>query len=430
MAPREFATIITVAVCLFVVSVPGIGAASSGPDRESNTLETATSNIEINYTIQINNTQPIPTGTYQQSFSFDPCVVVNLDKNLSNLRILYPNGTAVQTWIQSTGCPISTVWMRLSSVPAEQQQNLSLVAEPEFVLSPSGPTGEAPTLSPLYGEWDNGARVFALYDNFSGTTLSRLWTFTDPDNTSYRVSNGLDIYSSSAPDAGGIWSTTAYSGAYWAEIDLLGFNYDGGNPGVDIGLSTDAASWGYLGGPGSSYVTFICALNASTTIIGYNNATSALVPLGPNVSYSLPGGVVGLVWSSTGSQAAEVNGTEIAKAFNSSLPIGPVHMSIGISGAHYSVTKSVIQWARLRAYPPNGVMPSTSFAVSEMTIPAPPVVKTCAAFSSTTPIFGGQCEATSIALVVAIAVIVVLSVLLLAARRQKSRPPPPEPAAT
>ena len=57
-------------------------------------------------------------------------------------------------------------------------------------------TGEAPQLSPVYGQYDNGASGFSFYDNFAGTSLSSQWKIID-SNGSYSVNNGLVITSNS-----------------------------------------------------------------------------------------------------------------------------------------------------------------------------------------------------------------------------------------
>ena len=47
-------------------------------------------------------------------------------------------------------------------------------------MSTSGPIGEAPSLSPSYGQYDNGALVFNTYANFGGPSLPSGWATTGP----------------------------------------------------------------------------------------------------------------------------------------------------------------------------------------------------------------------------------------------------------
>ena len=74
--------------------------------------------------------------------------------------------------------------------------------------------GEAPQLSPYYGEYDNGVNVFNFYDNFAGTQLSGKWI---THNVNYVVSNGLNV--TGTPSASG-WIYTNFN---VAPNDSVGF---------------------------------------------------------------------------------------------------------------------------------------------------------------------------------------------------------------
>ena len=315
--------------------------------------------------------------------------------------------------------------MHLGNIASDASQKLDLFAESSFQLSRDGPTGEAPLLSPKYGEWDNGAMVFPLYDNFNSTTLSSQWDFLHSNNVAYQVSDGLDLSSMAAPEDGGITSVSDFVGAYWAEIDLRGFTQNSGNPSVFVALSTEAANWD-SGGPASSYETAVNAYNTSFPVLAYVNSMGYSNYTGENISYQLPPGVVGVAWAATGRELAEVNSTVFGSS-NSVVSFGPVYVQIGISGASHSVTSTNIEWARLRAFPPNGVMP-TIFVTGTLFVPVVHGATTCPEFSSSTPLFGGQCIAIGAALIASIIVNVVLAVVLAITQKRRKSPPAPEPS--
>ncbi len=49
-------------------------------------------------------------------------------------------------------------------------------------------------LSEVYGQYDDGAGVFAFYDNFAGTTLSLVWVdYSAQSTATFAVNNGITI---------------------------------------------------------------------------------------------------------------------------------------------------------------------------------------------------------------------------------------------
>ncbi|MEM0202310.1 MAG: hypothetical protein QXR73_03980, partial [Candidatus Micrarchaeaceae archaeon] len=181
----------------------------------TSTSTTSTSTIAPTLTyveLVINNTQNVSTDEYSplstsasanspSSLSFSPSsqsflvavpylfdqeVFLNASKykqyeksNLSNIKFTTgpaDTGSAIDAWIQnnaSYNSPNTIIWLRLTTpIPADSTQIVYMNFMPNSVMSSSGPTGEAPQLSPTYAEYDDGADVFNTYYNFSGTTLS------------------------------------------------------------------------------------------------------------------------------------------------------------------------------------------------------------------------------------------------------------------
>ena len=217
--------------------------------------------------IALRNTMSTATGTYQQLVRIDSTKFSDLiNSNWTNGVPYYAaNGTPVYGWLEANASNASAntlLWLKVASIPANGWTNVSIGFGPKdwFNLSATGYFGEAPELSSTYGEFDNGAKVFNFYDNFSGNTLSSLWKV---DGTwEYKVNNGFSI--NATPGGGtGIVSNTTF--AYPAVEDFYGNFYQShptawvdmgwGTPGCAGQGDSSAIGWGSGSSPwpGSAY---------------------------------------------------------------------------------------------------------------------------------------------------------------------------------
>jgi hypothetical protein len=151
----------------------------------------------------------VTPNNFQQMISFNPQLFSSFEsQNLGNIRF-FNRTKELYSWCES-GCSVfannSVFWVNLSgSLPANKPVNITLVFEKPTTYD-GVYAGEAPQLSPIYGEYDNGAKVFNFYDNFIGTTLkSSLWT----SSGAVTVNNGLSISNSTTDSY--INSTHKYS---------------------------------------------------------------------------------------------------------------------------------------------------------------------------------------------------------------------------
>lgn len=132
--------------------------------------------------ITITNSQATLTGVYQQQISIDSSSFSSLiNADWSNVEFQYPNGTSIPAWVEfgNNNTSVDTrVWLRLNSISghSSQQINMAFLPASDSILSSQGPTGEAPWLSPTFGEFDNGRMVFDLYANFQGSSLPSGWS--------------------------------------------------------------------------------------------------------------------------------------------------------------------------------------------------------------------------------------------------------------
>jgi len=94
----------------------------------------------------------------------------------ANFEFTYSNGQVIPSWIEENNSGVLLIWLKLSSIPAHGSIIIYLDIFPsnDNMLSASGSMGigENPRLSPVYGEYDDGASVFDFYDNFVGNTLN------------------------------------------------------------------------------------------------------------------------------------------------------------------------------------------------------------------------------------------------------------------
>jgi hypothetical protein len=159
-----------VSIILLVILILGI-ALVSNVNYEGSLAALADSNSQPVAVVPINitNTQNVATPSPLQ-------VMIDVNSSeyaayeasdLSNVAFTYPNGTAIPSWLESGNSNSSTdtvYWLRVGSIPATSSTTIKMTFYPttDNVLN-NDTTGEAPTLSPSYGQYDDGAEVFVLY---------------------------------------------------------------------------------------------------------------------------------------------------------------------------------------------------------------------------------------------------------------------------
>jgi len=208
-------------------------------------------------------------------------------------------------------------------------------------------TGEAPQLSSTYGQYDNGARVFNFYDNFAGTTINPAWTqVVAPPYATVTQNNGVTISEGNYSVGVGLILTNGFTGTQIFEGDVTTISGSGsGYAGLGLQTGNSGSSPGiYLTGGWWSVSTGTMLQGGAT-----NNSDN------PNLQIST--GIMGGAWLSSSSQVWYENyvatyGSQTAYALPST-----VYPTIGLYFQAYGPSSISFQWVRLRAYPPNGVMP-------------------------------------------------------------------------
>ncbi len=287
--------------------------------------------------VMITNDQstPVPSG-FQQMIYFNPSLSEyssNEMLNLSNIEFTTsPDGvgTPINTWIESGASSSSTNTVLWVSLPQGIASNGGTETIYMNFLNNNAPvtngyTGYAPQqwcasgcFQTEYGEYDNGASIFSNYWNFSGTTLNSAWTST---GANVIVDNGLSIGMSSS-----IYTNMVFNSMTTMIDTYASFNSLIANCNLNFGPSSGSvcSEIGYLWWDGAwinpaysnTYYLLSFYSPSATTMVGENSYSNfKTVPYGNNNQIVFNG------WGA---------GTNTLLA----------------------------DWARTRAVPPNGVMPS------------------------------------------------------------------------
>ena len=206
-------------------------------------------------------------------------------------------------------------------------------------------TGEAPELSGSYATYDYGANVFSFYDDFSSGSLTSNGKWTIVGSPTYTTGTGLketSVSNNNFVASAASWDSTAYiSEMYGYQTDTNGndrfFSVVTGQTGSNQGVYFEGNSgtlqsyvlYGGSGGQGSF---------AGTTLGTTVNAILSI--------YAAPGGgttyvMYNYVLSSTGAPPT----------------LTTAYYQLGGSNS----ATNFYQWARRRAIPPNGMMPTATF---------------------------------------------------------------------
>ena len=188
-------------------SAQGRELGTAGGDSDSRIATPASHAIALHISTKLADSSLV----YQQEVSLNSSEFQQyLNQNLSNILFAYANGTPINAWIQSGAANASvrtTIWLSLAGL-VNRTIYLELYPKNVSLLDSAGFLGEAPQLSPVYAEFDNGARVFPFYDDFDGNSLNRsAWVEAGPI-ANYSVSDGFLLGDS---QWGGLLSQDAFN---------------------------------------------------------------------------------------------------------------------------------------------------------------------------------------------------------------------------
>lgn len=296
---------------------------------------------------------PTPAG-FQQLVPIDSAVYASLESsNLQNVEFFSSAGTIVPSWLESGDSNVSTqtvYWLNLG-IPILGNSGMTVYmgfAATGSNLFNSRITGEAPQLSPVYGEYDDGASVFLYYTGFAGSSLPAGWA---PHPTlglayvSYSVNNGVTFPSQSAED-GQIDYNKTYGSGTMIDVDAT---ITGQTVGPDFGA---IVGYRLVGQRGQTY----WGMTTKGSPVNYSLQTCYITPCVYAVSnekYTSGTPVIGTI-GFTGTDVLATNNYGPYVTNSSDVNIFPANPTIQQGASGLSL---FIQWLRVRALPPNGVMP-------------------------------------------------------------------------
>ena len=413
-------------VLLFLVSGFSIMVYGSGPeksissgDKSGNISNTnITLFTQINYSASPSIIYQAPITIYNTQSSATPSpfqLMIQLNESTykpyisyttstANFEFSYSNNTIIPAWIESNNSGVLTIWLKLYSIPALSSITIYIdfASLSTNLLSSSGimGIGEAPQLSPTYGEYDDGAIVFPLYSNFYDTlagysAYSYIGSFTPvPSPSPYNDvellndagDTGAYILSPNSISPGNYilqtyWSyngtADGFSASLWGDPETIYAGGGGDTPGMYNGLTYhyefySAGNWAPPGGDSNvASVYSLTGNNAGTLITSAPAEGWGTYYVYSQIAFyniTSNSGTVAIYSNATGSTStpnnitpAELyNSTYQSTANFSSIPLSASPILFGAGSGFYK-SYVYIYWALMRAYPPNGVMPSVSF---------------------------------------------------------------------
>jgi hypothetical protein len=385
--------LLTVSAFSIGISLPtSVKASSIEPQlagTDASAAVTAPLGIQSYVPITITNSQSSPTPTpFQQMITVNSNTYSSLEaSDLQNVEFFDSSGNVVPSWLESGNSNTSTAtiyWLRLANgIPADSSVTVYMgFASTVTNLFNSVTTGEAPQLSPGYGQYDDGANVFPYYWNFAGTSLPSGWEFSignagPPDNGGYTVNNGASFYTgfcgSQIPSCYsavyGYYNVPLAASSYIISTEMQ--SYSGGNNGEGVYFgwwsSPQASTSGNHNG---NYVIDFIGCPDFDCVQHFEVASNAC----PEESSGCPESVASydakqymaysLSWfgsTETGTLYPPSGESVTLNETQSSPPQGSYYLGFWCTTAGAGNNGETTQWVAASAMPPNGVMPRESF---------------------------------------------------------------------
>lgn len=328
--------------------------------------------------VSISNNQNVGTGSdFQQMIAFNPSQYSAYEaQNLGNIRF-YQGSTELYSWCES-GCSSKShnviFWIKLpNGIAPYSSAGVNMIFESQSTNYDGVYAGESPQLSPTYAQYDNGADVFYIYTNFTGTSLSQNWINTNQSEGSTAVATVNDgLTYNSTPGNGGSLSygiqinPQKYVFETYTEFTSQVEGTSGGWPEILLG-TTGTANYNRV--PSIEIAMGGCSTlnNIDLTSIGGpndGNGGFSSFPAALNTYY-----VTSLYETPTAGYGA-LNYTPLGNTngYASCNYLGGPYFTPQTlaSMSYWAVNGAGLKslWMRARLIPPNGVMPSASFSPS------------------------------------------------------------------
>jgi len=319
------------------------------------------------YTITITNSQPDPTPSpFQQLLNLNLSSLLTSSSQLLNLQFCLDVNcnTPLYAWIESYNSNLSTVyiWVKLPvSIPANSSLTIYMFIE-NSIQYPY--TGMASQLTSTYAQYDNGENVFVNYWNFVGTSVPNGINVYQSDGT-VTFNNGVTIKGGTSAVGGENGIATANSFSLPIVIDYYGTQ----------STSPSGDSWGWnmvgfsnylsssddhpAGGGTYTLINFEYGYNARPLTTQSGTITYGTLSTPSNNLF--PASVWTHIYTSSSYYTYQnyQNSTGYITGASNTASL-PFEIMVGNNEASYDSSGMTVYWLRLRAYPPNNVMPTNS----------------------------------------------------------------------
>jgi len=299
------------------------------------------------YKITLYNTQSSATPSPFQQMIQVPSMFIPY------IRFTDINGNLLYAWIESILNGIATVWVNIPrSIPANGTYQIYMVYNNTLNFD-GNYLGEAPQLSPTYGQYDNGSNVFLYYQRWGGlSALPSGWS-----------SSGLTITFNPT------YITISTSSTAWGGMSMPSNS-------IQTSIPSITEMYGFVSkASGSVNNIFIYGLGTSYPLVNEGIKISDLDTTNPLVLQAMLNNIYGSnvnipttnviygynIYGSYNVQAYLNESLTSSSVSNSTAPDVPYFGFSMYSGTAAGDITANIYWIRVRAYPPNGVMPTVSF---------------------------------------------------------------------
>ena len=277
-----------------------------------------------------------------------------------NVEFFYPNGTTIPSWLENYTSTHALWWVKVGSIPASSSITIYMgFASTSTNLFNTVNDGEAPQLSSTYAEYDDGANIFSNYWNFAGVSLPTGWGASD--SSGIFINNGVQINDGSIYTTSAVFSSLNSVEEMYAKYTALNtYNYvgimqsntqapSGGNTGSNAEIlwmtnsgSNEYGAWSANGSSASYNIQ-------SGIILSFIPNLNQFYVIGTYVSNNIVGEQINYTDKLTASGTFDTSQYVILGCFE------------GSGCGSNTINSLFVQWVRVRAYPPNGVMPSVNF---------------------------------------------------------------------
>ena len=294
-------------------------------------------------------------ASFQQMLTIPSSSLIN--STYTNIRFRDGNYNLLVSWLESYTVSSAVFWILLpNGIAADSAMTVYMETGNLSDNFLDGITvGEAPQLSATYGQYDNGAIVFTNYWNFAGTSLPSGWI--NNGGVTATVNNGLTLSYGSAPAAAN-WSSVGITyqnlnlhGSDSVVENLISFSSIVNNTRGILFIESNATDAYSI-----AFTTYAAVLSNPTNYAAYQpTADSGALGAGTQQFSAGVYAIAGVVNIASTNKIVFTYNYDSETSTLQAESVTAYYLAIGFGES--SDPSVSVTWLRVRAYPPNNVMP-------------------------------------------------------------------------